>query len=134
MTTNSKALSVETWQTLHNNHEKYEHYALLIKLFSVSMVVVSITTPISTFISLLILAILWLQEGIWKTYQARTSNAIITLEQLLDSDDNAICQLYSDWQSNRPSSTELVLEYIKNALKPTVIFPYLPLMIIVLIA
>jgi hypothetical protein len=135
MTTNDDELSVRTWQTLHNNHEKYEHYALVIKLFSISLVVVSLCFTLSIFISLLLLAILWLQEGIWKTYQARTSDAIIRLEHLIsNSDESDTCQLYSHWQNNRPNSQALVLEYIKSALKPTVIFPYLPLMVVVLIA
>ena len=121
-----------TWQTLHNSHEKYEHLALIIKLCSVALVAVCLATSVSIIICILLLALLWVQEGIWKTYQARTCDAIINLEQQSNTDDFNSCLLYSEWQSNRPSSSTLIREYIKNTLKPTVMFPYLPLMVILL--
>ncbi|GAA0815777.1 hypothetical protein GCM10009111_14530 [Colwellia asteriadis] len=135
MATNSINLSAKVWQTLHNNHEKYEHYALVIKLFSIALVVIAISVNLPTMISLLLLFTLWLQEGIWKTYQARTSDAIITLEcAIKDNDDSIACRLYSDWQDNRPRGGALIQEYISSALKPTVMFPYIPLMVISIIA
>ena len=85
-------------------------------------------------IIILILVILWLQEGIWKTYQARTSNRIELIEQALTKNNVVAFQFYRQWSENRPSSVGLIMEYLKNALKPTVIYPYIPLIFITLIA
>jgi hypothetical protein len=83
---------------------------------------------------ILILVILWLQEGIWKTYQARTCNRIELIEQALVEGDFVSFQFYRQWTENRPSLTGLIMEYIKNSLKPTVIYPYIPLIFVTLIA
>ena len=80
MTTVSKQLLLQQWQILHNNHEDYEQYALIIKLVATALTLFSITFSLATFVTLLLLAILWLQEGIWKTFQCRTASAIIAMK------------------------------------------------------
>lgn len=117
------------WKILHNNYEDYEHYALIIKLVTVILSVIGITLAVNMMLILSIIAILWLQEGIWKTYQKRLTDVIIQLEK--DCESNY--PLYSQFQENRPNTKNLINEYISNALKPTVAFPYAPLMVIVLI-
>jgi hypothetical protein len=79
MTTDSKQLLVEQWQSLHNNHENYESYALIIKLVATAITLFAFTLSVATLVVFFILAILWLQEGIWKTFQQRTANAIIAI-------------------------------------------------------
>jgi len=117
------------WETLHNNYESYEQYSLIIKLVTISLTVLSITFALNTMLIFFIISILWLQEGIWKTYQSRLSDVIIKLEK----ENRAAYPIYSQWQEERPSTIELVSEYISNALKPTVAFPYAPLVVIVLV-
>lgn len=135
MNNNSPNHLMIQWQTLHQDHEKYEQLALGIKIFSVLLCVLSIVSSIATFIIVLLLATLWLQEGIWKTYQARTSSAILSIEQALTekNQDDEIFSLYAQWQKNRPSAASLITEYLTNSLKPTVLFPYIPLIVITLI-
>ena len=140
MTTDPKPLLTEQWQTLHNNHESYEKYALIIKLFAIGATLFSFVQPLAMFVMLLILACLWLQEGIWKTYQSRAAEAILAIEASLakgkvenEPMQSAPYLLYSHWQANRPSVKGLVSEYISNSLKPTVLYPYFPLMLLVLI-
>ncbi|TYK65644.1 hypothetical protein [Colwellia echini] len=141
MTTDSNQLISQKllaqWQTLHNSHEDYEKYALIIKIVAILICLVSVIYSISTFVGLLLLATLWLQEGIWKTFQQRTESAIIAVEEklaLLTTDTDTIPYLfYTQWHANRSGVTALIAEYIANALKPTVIYPYLPLMLIVII-
>jgi len=111
------------WQTLHNSYERYEQYALVIKLISISLTLVSLTLTLNIMLLPLIIVILWLQEAIWKTYQSRLSDVIIKLEQ----ERKSAYPLYSNWQEKRPSTGELVNEYINSAIKPTVAFPYAPL-------
>jgi hypothetical protein len=140
MTTNnnelhSKQLLSKQWQTLHNSHEQYEHLSLVIKLLTIVVTTTLVSLSFSLITTLLIVSILWLQEGIWKTFQARACSAIIKLEEEMTSNSHIhIYPLYNDWQNNRPSTIKLINEYISNALKPTVIFPYAPLMVIVCIA
>ncbi len=132
------------WQTLHNSHEKYEHFALLIKLFAVAITAMTVIFSFSELLVLSLLATLWLQEGIWKTFQARTSARIEDIEQAITTTETnlsnasgksksktAAFQFYSQWESNRPTTLSLIASYIKNALKPTVIYPYLPLMLVI---
>lgn len=125
------------WQSLHDSHEKYEHFALVIKLFSIALTLIIIALAIPKLFALCLLAILWLQEGIWKTFQARASDRIESIEQAIarpQTDNSSIeaFQFYSQWEKNRPTTLMLIICYIKNSLRPTVIFPYLPLMLITL--
>jgi len=127
---------IQEWKILHNNHEKYEQYALLIKLFAIAISFIYLTSSIVSSLFILLLGVLWLQEAIWKTYQARLSDRIEQIERA-QVDKQTIkfnpFQFYSEWSKQRPKGLSLVLEYLKNALKPTVIFPYMPLMAIILI-
>lgn len=140
MTLDHTADLVKEWQALHNSHEQYEHFALLIKLVTVVITIVLIIFDQANHVTLLVLAILWLQEGIWKTYQARTSTRIALIEQALENgkqgNDKATIafQFYNHWNKNRTSAILLIKEYLKNSVKPTVIYPYLPLMVIALMA
>ena len=140
MTTVSKQLIVEQWQTLHNNHENYESYALIIKLIATAITLFALTFSLASMVSLVLLATLWLQEGIWKTYQQRTVNAIIAIENKLalskaeqTTESIEPYLVYSQWQENRPGIKALITEYVSNSLKPTVMYPYMPLMIVILI-
>ena len=140
MTLDHTAELVKEWQALHNSHEQYEHFALLIKLVTVVVTIVLVIIDQPNHLTLLVLAVLWIQEGIWKTYQARTSSRIALIEQALEngkqgSDNGTIAfQFYNQWNNNRTSAILLIKEYLKNSVKPTVIYPYLPLMIIALMA
>ena len=134
MTSESNTLLVKEWQSLHKSHEVYEQYALIIKLFSVATTLFSLAFYHENPIIILVLAILWLQEGIWKTYQARNCFRIELIERALIEDNLTAFQFYSQWANNRPSAMGLIVEYIKNSLKPTVIFPYIPLIFITLVA
>ncbi len=130
------------WQTLHYDHEKYEQYTLLVKLFTIAVTLMCLISSQPSITSLLLISILWFQEAIWKTYQSRIGAALITIEQSEQvlakpsclENESPTFQLYSQWQQNRPNAKKLVSEYINNALKPTVLYPYLPLMVIVLFA
>jgi hypothetical protein len=140
MTIVSKQLLVEQWRTLHNNHENYENYALIIKLVAIALTLFTFIFSVTTFITLLLLATLWLQEGIWKTFQQRTASAIMAIEDKLaineaDQSDETIKPyfVYTQWKANRPTAKALIAEYVSNSLKPTVLYPYFPLMLVSLL-
>jgi len=150
MTIEHNAYLVTEWRQHHSSYEKYEHFALVIKLVAVALTLILIIFAQSKAIFLLILAVLWLQEGIWKTYQARTSDRIALIEKALlhlkqedksladnnlaDNGNTIAFQFYSQWNENRVGTAKLIKEYLKNSIKPTVVYPYLPLMVIALIA
>ncbi len=134
MTVEFNALLTKEWQSLHISHEHYEHYSLMIKLFSVALTLFSLAFYQVGLIIILLLAVLWLQEGIWKTYQARTCNRIELIEQALNKNSLVAFQFYSQFSEQRPSALGLMKEYITNSLKPTVIYPYAPLICIIIIA
>jgi hypothetical protein len=81
MLTDSNNLLSQQWLSLHNDHEHYERYALLIKLFAIVITLTSFVFSMPPLIITVLLVITWLLEGVWKTFQARTASAIITIEK-----------------------------------------------------
>ena len=103
---------VQEWMTLHNNHEAYERNALL-------------------------LLALWCQEAILKTWQGRLSDRLLDIEQALKTDSQVTCapfQLYSRWSIARPGLAGQVQVYAMSARRPTVAFPYVVLLLFLLVA
>ncbi len=120
----------QEWITLQNNIERYEHSALWLKLVAVVLTLGAGSLPPALAPALLL--ILWLQEGIFRTSQARLGERIVLIEQLLaagEADAGKACQLYSQWLAQRPGWFGLLLEYAHSALRPTVAFPY-PLLLV----
>jgi hypothetical protein len=141
MLTDSNNLLSQQWLSLHNDHEHYERYALLIKLFAIMITLTSFVFSMPPLIITVLLVITWLLEGVWKTFQARTASAIITIEKKL-KEDEVIKQsnkpityysMYTQWQTNQRDLFTLVIEYFTSSLKPTVLFPYIPLFMLVII-
>jgi hypothetical protein len=141
MLTDSKNLLSQQWLSLHNDHEQYERYALLIKLFAIVITLTSFVFSMPPLITTVLLVITWLLEGVWKTFQTRTASAIITIEKKLI--ENEVIEegkkpvtyysMYSQWQANRRDLNTLFREYITSSLKPTVLFPYLLLLMLAIV-
>ena len=130
-------LAVE-WSLLQNQFDSYEKHSLLIKLFSIGVLASAyFTDHISAFI-LCLLFILWLQDAIWKTFQSRIDVRLLQLESYLsnkdslENSDGKIYQFNSLYLKRRPSSIGLTKEYFFQALRPTIAFPHLLLIIIIL--
>ena len=66
------------WHTLQNNHERYEAYAVAIKLLALVFAVVGLVVGLNPFKLSGVLAVLWLQEGILRTSQARLAARLMT--------------------------------------------------------
>ncbi len=122
------------WAIIHNDIEKYERFSLIIKLFSILICTLSIALSINSFVTIFLILVLWLQEGIWKTFQQRLATRIFLIENNIKNktDKNAF-QLYSEWQNNRLGAVKLITEYISNSVKPTVAYPYILLVIMLVI-
>jgi hypothetical protein len=120
------------WAVLQPLYERYEFGALTIKLVAVVLMFTGIVVELHAAWLLLLIAVLWLQEGIFKTFQARLGARLLALEQGIGAGAaDAGFALHRDWQARRKSLFGLLREYLASALRPTVAFPYLVLLMLV---
>lgn len=127
----SKTLLGLEWQTLQNNHEQHERNALFIKLSSLAFGVAGLAAGVALGWIALVVLLLWVLEGIFKTYQTRLADRLLQVESLLAQEAPAQppMQLSTDWMARRPGGAGLIVEYALSACRPTVAFPYLPLLL-----
>jgi len=134
MNENLQDLKTE-WQILHKNYEDYEKFALLFKLAGVAVCLIYLTTILHVFPALCLLFLLWLSEAIWKTFQSRTGDRLVLLEDVLHGDANhKPFNFYSQWASQRPAIDALVKQYLNSALRPTVVFPHVFYVLLVILS
>lgn len=120
----------QEWLALQAQHERYEALALGVKLVAFAATVL---VPDNT-LALALLALLWLQEGVLKTFQGRLGDRLLVVEAGLKAGEGAVAmQLHSDWLASRPRGLGLVTQYLKSALRPTVALPYPLLMILIVV-
>lgn len=116
------------WLALQAQHERYEALALGVKLaaFAATVLVADNTLAFA------LLALLWLQEAVLKTFQSRLGERLLAVERGLKSGaEVAAMQLHSDWLASRSRGAGLAADYLKSALRPTVALPYPLLMALV---
>ena len=114
----------QEWLLLQKQHEQYEFAALAIKLVAVACLALGARWLLP------LLLLLWLQEAIVKTFQARLGERLLAVEQMLRGAKGQAMQLHSEWQLKRPRGAGLLGEYARSALRPTVAFPYAALLIL----
>lgn len=125
----------QEWHTLQNNIEQYEKSGLLIKLTAVVVCAAGLLFVHHAMLVSIVIMVLWIQEGIFRTFQSRLVARIAQVEQLLrqdTADDQAAYQLHSQWLAGRAGTLGLLREYALSMLRPTVAFPYPILMLIAL--
>ena len=123
---NNAALGQE-WVTLQNNYEHYESGALMVKLAAVVSFFAAVAIGLAPWLLCLMVLVLWLQEGIFKTCQSRLGERLVKVERLLADgsvERGQAFQLHSTWLAQRPGLAGLLREYAASALRPTVAFPY----------
>ncbi|UCV19252.1 hypothetical protein [Ferribacterium limneticum] len=127
----SSTLLGKEWQTLQDNHEQHEQNALFIKLACLALSIAGLATGLPlTWIAFTVL-ICWIQEGIFKTYQSRLADRLLSVEARLAQPNPtpSAMQLHTDWLASRPTGGALLGSYLVSALRPTVAFPYLPILL-----
>lgn len=125
-----QALSAE-WQLLQNQFDSYEKHSLYIKLVALVLLTTGLYSSLSLWLLLPILAIVWLLDGIWKTFQARIEVRLLKVEQAIgESRSITACQFNQEFLAQRPGMVGLVGEYIKSALRPTVAYPHALLLLL----
>jgi hypothetical protein len=127
----SSALGQE-WIALQNHYEQYEKGGLLIKLFAVLLCAIGFTLALHELVMGLLLLVLWLQEGIFRTFQARLGMRILRIEQGVKTGEGVAFQLHSanGWRRD-PACRVCCVEYAVSALRPTVAFPYAVLLLLI---
>ena len=130
----SKLLGQE-WQTLQNNHEQHEKNALLIKLTSLTLCLGGLALGLPLLWISFAVLLCWGLEGIFKTYQARLSERLLRVEAMLGGlqPSAAPMQLHAEWAAGRPGGAALIAGYALSACRPTVAFPYLPTLLMLMI-
>jgi hypothetical protein len=124
------------WAVLQNLYERYEFGALAVKLAAVVLFFAGVVIDLHATWLMLLMAVLWLQEGIFKTSQSRLEARLLQLEQLLaegDGGQGGAFQLHTRWAAQRPGTIGLVGEYLRSAMRPTVAFPYAVLLLVLVL-
>tara|TARA_R110000868_G_scaffold384781_1_gene652405 strand:- start:333 stop:767 length:435 start_codon:yes stop_codon:yes gene_type:complete len=137
MQIDSIQLYQQEWTTLQNQFDSYEKFSLLIKLLNISLCSLLLFYWQAELWTVLVCAILWMQDAIWKTFQERINQRLLTIEEALkqaltnnESEDVLPFQFNQSWVLNRPATSSLVHEYISQALKPTVAYPHVLLLLL----
>jgi len=146
-------LSTE-WQLLQQQNDHYETWSLIIKLVNIILLPVMITLHLPFIIIVPLLLTLWLQDAIWKTFQARGESRLLVLEKAIakqtnrgvasegeladnseftgDTQQELPFQYNHNFLKERPSTEGLIIEYLKQALRPTIAFPHILLVVLFL--
>ena len=143
MSPTASNLLAQEWTTLQNQFDSYEKYALLIKLFAITwLIVCCILSQLSLFnvcVGVLVCGIIWLQDAIWKTFQSRIETRILKIEVSIEENtinanltNIAPCQFNRDFLENRPGTIGTLVAYLKQALRPTIAYPHIIIVLIMI--
>lgn len=121
------------WAVLQNNIEQYEKSGLLIKLAAVALFTGALVFSLSEALTGALILVLWVQEAVLRTFQSRLSTRILKVEEMLRQAGGVAFQLHSEWITSRKGAPGMLLEYAGTALRPTVAFPYVVLLLIDLV-
>lgn len=129
MTGTTSALALE-WATLQNNFEQADRTALGLKLAAIVLWLGGYALGLPCALLAGTALLLWVQESLCRTSQARLGERILRVEALVKTaapgtePTGQACQLHTEWLASRRGSLGLLAEYGRHALRPTVAFPY----------
>ncbi|MBA6337450.1 hypothetical protein H4J57_09575 [Colwellia sp. BRX8-7] len=122
------------WSLLQNQFDSYEKHSLYIKLIAVIVLLIAIISNVITIPIFLILVVLWLQDAVWKTFQSRIETRLLQLEKYISADSSEnVCQFNSEYHKVSLSGLTLIKEYACQSIRPTVAFPHVVLIFILLV-
>lgn len=111
----------QEWITLQVSYDKYECHSLFIKLFNLALLTGILLSATAAFWQPLVILTVWLLDGIFKTFQQRTAERLLSVEKALQEQQSyRAMQFHRHWQETRPGTFTLMKHYIINALRPTV--------------
>jgi hypothetical protein len=119
------------WCLLQNQFDSYEKHSLQIKLLSVMVLLAAEMSDLNTLFTGLLLMVLWLQDAIWKTFQSRIESRLLQLEKYIsEGSEESPFQFNSEYHKVRLRGGALISEYLRQSIRPTVAFPYVVLIVI----
>jgi len=119
------------WCLLQNQFDSYEKHSLYIKLLSVIVLIAAEISGVINVFMVSVLAVLWLQDGIWKTFQSRIEPRLLQIEKCIsEGNEESVFQFNSEFHRVRLSGVSLITEYVRQSIRPTVAFPHLVLIFI----
>ena len=71
------------WCLLQNQFDSYEKHSLYIKLLNVLLFFVALTLDVISISIVPVFLLLWLQDGIWKTFQSRIEKRLLQVEKYI---------------------------------------------------
>lgn len=128
------------WQVLQTQYDSYEKHSLIIKLVAFALCFSALALELNCILSLLLLAGLWLQDAIWKTFQARIEQRLLKVEsniQCINDGEEvkvAVMQFNQEFLKQRSGVVGLISEYFKQALRPTIAYPHVLLVVLTVLA
>jgi len=137
MTSEPRHLLAEEWKLMQGQFDLYECYSLIIKLISIVLAALSVIFGYTHFAMAILVCVLWLQDAIWKTFQGRIEVRLLELEAFLSENKETELalpfQFNTRYSESRPGTAGLLIEYLKQAVRPTVAFPHGVLIVFVLV-
>lgn len=123
------------WIALQHDHEAHERTAVAIKVAAVVLCGLATWIGMSLVASIPLLLVLWAIEAVARTVQARLGDRLLRIETLISdaAPDGAAFRLHSEWLAGRPDLAGLFCEYARAAIRPTVAFPYAPLLMLMIV-
>lgn len=116
----------QEWVTLQQEYEGFEKYSLIIKLFNLALVAWTLAHDTMPVWIILVMGVVWLLDGIWKTFQSRTEARLLTVEKAIQEQQlYRGMQYHSAWQSHTQSAGAMIAEYVRQSLRPTVAVSHL---------
>ncbi len=123
---------------LQHCYEENDRSALWIKCISIvvfSALMIATAEwpgPYLPLVAATVSGLFWLTEAIWKTFQSRLEERIIAIENYFQANGGELppLQIYSTWLRQRGGVVALLQEYAKSAIRPTIVVPYLLLIIL----
>ncbi|WP_416305096.1 hypothetical protein [Neptunicella sp. SCSIO 80796] len=121
----------DEWRCLQQQFEDYEKYSLWIKLVNILITLYLLVNPQP--IAICLVGVLYVQDAIVKTMQSRMGERLIDIERAIEQHSTEPAyQLHRQWLAKRGGISALLMEYFRHCLKPTVIFPHLLLLAVLL--
>ena len=116
------------WCLLQNQFESYEKHSLYIKLGSILVLFLALSFSTGALPTCFILGVLWIQDAILKTFQSRITPRLLRIEKnILETAQASPFQFNTDYQLAETKGLSKIQEYAKQAARPTVAFPHLVL-------
>jgi len=122
------------WCLLQNQFDSYEKHSLYIKLLSIIVLLAAEVSDVISIFIVLVLVVLWLQDAIWKTFQSRIESRLLQIEKYIsEKSEESVFQFNSEYHRVRLSGISLINEYVRQSIRPTVAFPHIVLILILLV-